>query len=297
MTEAWIGPKVALTPRRRGSRDDTQRDLDQRLAPSPEAIIATHSSQQQRAGATLTPLQVPKASDVLADDLRERILRGEFPEGTSLPAERDLVAQTAMSRTTVREALRILEVQGLLTIRTGRSGGAFVRRPDSDSMASYAELLIRGRQVRMDDLLETREAIEPQCAGLAARHRTAEDLQLLDELNERIQNAGGASLAEFLQINVDWHVAVASSSHNELLSGLMRALSEAIYAGTDNQGFVTDEVRATTVKAHRSITRAIRERDKDAAVRRMSRHVHSYAEAILEADHPSEISVGKGASD
>ncbi|WP_343902632.1 FadR/GntR family transcriptional regulator [Arthrobacter rhombi] len=243
----------------------------------------------------LSPLQVPKASDVLADDLRERILREEFPEGTSLPPERELVSQTAMSRTTVREALRILEVQGLVTIRTGRAGGAFVRRPDSDSMANSAQLLIRGRQVRMEDLLETREAIEPQCAGLAARHRTDEDLKKLEHLNDRIENADSTSLAEFLQVNVDWHVAVAAASHNELLSGLMRALSEAIYAGTDNQGFVTDEVRATTVRAHRSITRAIRERDRDAAVRRMNRHVHSYAEAILQVDHPSEVSVTKQA--
>ena len=73
----------------------------------------------------LAPMQVPKASDVLANDLRERILSGEFPEGTSLPPERDMVVQTQMSRTTVREALRILEVQGLVRIRTGRSGGAF----------------------------------------------------------------------------------------------------------------------------------------------------------------------------
>lgn len=243
--------------------------------------------------ATLSPLQVPKASDVLADDLRERILRGEFPEGTSLPPERELVAQTAMSRTTVREALRILEVQGLVTIRTGRSGGAFARRPDSDAVANSADLVIRGRQVRMDDLLETREAIEPQCAGLAARHRTKEDLRALGQLNDRIEHAGGASLAEFLQANVDWHVAVAAASHNELLYGLMRALSQAIYEGTDNQGFVNEEVRDTTVRAHRSITRAIREKDQDAAVRRMNRHVHSYAEAIREVEHPSEVSVGQ----
>ena len=72
----------------------------------------------------LTPLPVPKASDVLADDLRERILLGEVPEGTALPTERDLVAQTHMSRATVREALRILEVQGLIRIKTGRAGGA-----------------------------------------------------------------------------------------------------------------------------------------------------------------------------
>jgi DNA-binding FadR family transcriptional regulator len=71
--------------------------------------------------AVLSPMQVPKASEVLANELRESILSGKFPEGTPLPTERDMVTQTQMSRTTVREALRILEVQGLVKIRTGRS--------------------------------------------------------------------------------------------------------------------------------------------------------------------------------
>src|SRR6201996_3965307 len=97
----------------------------------------------------LTPLAVPKDSDVLADDLRERILLGEVPEGTALPTERDLVAQTHMSRATVREALRILEVQGLIRIKTGRAGGAYVYRPGQDSMADSVNLLIRARQIRI----------------------------------------------------------------------------------------------------------------------------------------------------
>src|SRR6516165_10854085 len=132
----------------------------------------------------LTPMPVPKASEVLADDLRERILLGEFPEGTALPTERDLVAQTLMSRATVREALRILEVQGLIRIRTGRAGGAFVQRPDDESVADSVALVIRGRRIRMAALLETREAVEPACAQLAARYRTDADLKRLDGAND-----------------------------------------------------------------------------------------------------------------
>ncbi|HWU22132.1 MAG TPA: FadR/GntR family transcriptional regulator [Nocardioides sp.] len=237
----------------------------------------------------LSPMQVPKASDVLADDLRERILRGEFPEGTALPPERELVAQTRMSRTTVREALRILEVQGLVQIRTGRAGGAFVQRPGEESIASTVSLLIRGRQVRMAALLETREAVEPACAQLAAKYRTDEDLEALDRANAAI--AADGTLAEFLQANVDWHVAVAVASHNELLTGFMGALSRAIYAATDNQGFVNAEVRQTAVKAHRSITDAIRKGDATAAARRMTRHVHEYAAAVLQVEERTEIDV------
>ncbi|MCW2816125.1 MAG: GntR family transcriptional regulator [Nocardioides sp.] len=237
----------------------------------------------------LSPMQVPKASDVLADDLRERILRGEFPEGTALPPERELVLQTRMSRTTVREALRILEVQGLVQIRTGRAGGAFVQRPGEESIASSVTLMIRGRRIRMAALLETRETIEPACAMFAARSRTDEDLEALEEANRRIAIEG--PLSEFLKANVDWHIAVAIASHNELLTGFMLALSRAIYASTDNQGFIDAAVRRTTVQAHGSITKAIRERDPNAAVRRMQRHVHAYAEAVLEVEPRTAIDV------
>lgn len=227
-------------------------------------------------------MKVPKASDVLAHELRERILTGEFAEGTGLPAERDLVTQTNMSRTTVREALRILEVQGLISIKAGRTGGAFVKQPGEEAMASTVNLLIRGRQIRLAALLETREAIEPFCASLAAQNRTEDDLRDLDAANAMIASADG--LSSFLEANVDWHVAVARASHNEILSGLMTALSRAIYAATDDEAFVDAEVQQTAVHAHQTITAAIRDGDADAAARRMTRHVHSYAEAVLQGD-------------
>jgi len=248
----------------------------------------TESGPRRRA-VRLTPLQVPKASDVLADDLRERILRGDFPEGTALPTERELVNQTRMSRATVREALRILEVQGLVRIKTGRAGGAYVYRPGQDSMADSVNLLIRARRIRIPALLETREAIEPFCARLAARNRTDEDLRRLEAANEAM--AADGTLAEFLQANVDWHVAVAAAGQNELLTGFMLALSQSIYASTDNQGFVDDDVRRTTLRAHRAVTKAIRAKDPETAERRMSRHVHTYAEAIMEVEDRTSIEV------
>jgi GntR family transcriptional regulator, transcriptional repressor for pyruvate dehydrogenase complex len=250
---------------------------------------AISESGPRRRAVQLTPLQVPKAPEVLADDLRERILRGDFPEGTALPPERELVNQTRMSRATIREALRILEVQGLVRIKTGRAGGAYVSRPGQDSMADSVNLLIRARRIRIPALLETREAIEPFCAQLAAKHRTDEDLGRLEAANAAMADAG--TLAEFLQANVDWHVAVAVAGRNELLTGFMRALSRGLYASTDNQGFVDDEVRRTALRAHRAVTKAIRAKDPDAAGRRMSRHVHSYAEAVMEVEDRTSIEV------
>jgi GntR family transcriptional regulator, transcriptional repressor for pyruvate dehydrogenase complex len=237
----------------------------------------------------LSPLRVPKASDVLATELRERILSGEYPEGTPLPPERELVVQTRMSRTTVREALRILEVQGLIRIQVGRSGGAFVQQPGEDSVADSLELLIRGRQIRLASVHETREAIEPSCARLAALNRLPADLLRLEAANEAIAASG--SLDAFLEANVDWHVAVATASHNEILTGIMIALSRAIFTTTRNEGFVDQGIREVTAQAHRAVTRAIKEKDADAAVRRMTRHVHAYAEAALEVEDRTAITI------
>ncbi|MGH3179894.1 MAG: FadR/GntR family transcriptional regulator [Streptosporangiaceae bacterium] len=234
-------------------------------------------------------MQVPKASDVLANDLRERILSGEVPEGTSLPPERDMVVQTQMSRTTVREALRILEVQGLVRIRTGRSGGAFVQRPGGDSVADSVSLLIRGRQIRLAAIFEAREGIEPTCARLAAKYRTDADLARLTAANGAI--SGDGPLEDFLQANVDWHVAVAEASHNELLTGIMLALSRVIYTATDNEAFVDAEVRRTTIRAHARVTEAIEAGDTEAALRRMTRHLQKYTEAISEVEDRTAIEV------
>jgi GntR family transcriptional repressor for pyruvate dehydrogenase complex len=253
-------------------------------------VTAAMPPRIERSSIQLSPMKVPKASDVLAHELRERILTGEFAEGMGLPAERDLVTQTRMSRTTVREALRILEVQGLIRIKAGRTGGAFVQQPGEEAMASTVNLLIRGRQIRLAALLETREALEPFCARLAALNRTDADLIDLDAANRVIADASG-DLAQFLGANVEWHVAVARASHNEILSGLMMALSRAIYAATEDESFVDVDVRRTAVRAHATITTAIREQDADAAARRMTRHVHSYAEEVLKRDGRVEIDV------
>lgn len=244
-----------------------------------------------RSALHLDPVTVPKASDVLANQLRERILSGDLAEGSPLPAERELVRQTQMSRATVREALRILEVQNLVRVKAGRAGGAFVQRPSTTSMANSVSMLIRGRRINLIDLMETREAIEPFCAHVAARKRTDADLSALERCNVVMEDSGD-DLGKFLQANLDWHVGVALASHNELLIGFMMALSDALYAGTEDAAFIDDVVRTHTARAHRAISSAIRDRDPAAASRRMLGHVHAYADALADSDERDAIDLG-----
>ncbi|MBV9783740.1 MAG: FadR family transcriptional regulator [Acidisphaera sp.] len=230
-------------------------------------------------GIAIGRIQVPKAADVLASELRERILAGQIGEGAILPTERSLAETSGLSRASVREALRILEVEGLITTRLGRNGGSAARRPTHEGLARSVNQFIRGQNILLRSLLEAREAIEPACARLAALHRTEPDIAELGALQERLE-AAYADIPAFLDANLQWHLAVVRASHNELLLAFMLAISEALHAGTDLQNFNSDEIRATVMRAHRRVTEAIREGDAEAAERRMERHVRAYAEQV-----------------
>jgi DNA-binding FadR family transcriptional regulator len=236
---------------------------------------------------SLGPLSVPKASDILADHLRQQIREGTLPEGTALPVERELAAASGLSRQTVRDALRVLEIEGLVVTRPGRAGGSFVRRPDAGTLERNLHALVSGRGVRFRSLLETREALEPAAARLAALHRTAEDLAALDEAAARLASA--PDVPTFLQFNTDWHVAIATASHNEIIEAVVSSLSRVILRSTDIAEINSESTMALTLKAHDRILAAIRAGDGDRAAAAMSKHVHGYRELVETHDLPEDV--------
>ncbi len=196
----------------------------------------------------LGSMVVPRVSDVLAQELRERILDGQFAEDSTPRPERDLVVQTRMSRGTVREAMRMFE------------------------------------------------PLEPTCASLAALRRTDDDLAQLDAANAEIDEARG-DLPALLVANVRWRLAVADASHNELLSAFMDPLARPLCSSTENEEFVSSEVRDIAVRAHLGVTNASRAGDADLAARKMQTHVHGYATAILDVETRREIDLAGGDAD
>jgi DNA-binding FadR family transcriptional regulator len=227
----------------------------------------------------LSPIVVPKTSDVLAGELRRQILGGSLAPGASLPAERDLVVQTGLSRGSVREALRILEAEGLVSTRPGRLGGSIARQPGDESLAKYISLFVHGRGITLLSLLQTREAVEPSLAALAAQNRSDEELQHLLDITQRVESAY-ADTPLYLRENVSWHCAIAAASHNELLRAFMVAISSMVYKASAIENFATEEVRSVVLKAHRRIFEAIAAQDAAAAERRMARHLAALTAAV-----------------
>lgn len=238
------------------SSNPSLRDEEDKLAPAPK----------------LGPIHVPRSSEVLASQLRVHILDGSIADGMALPAERDLVVQTGLSRGSVREALRILHTEGLITTRPGRLGGSVARRPGDDALARYIGFFVQGRGISLMSLLQVREAIEPSIASLAAANRTPENLAELAAISKRLEDAYG-NVPVYLAENVNWHVAIASASHNELLKAFITAISGLVLKASAIENFASEDIRSLVIKAHRRILEAIVNRDADAAGRRMARHL------------------------
>jgi GntR family transcriptional repressor for pyruvate dehydrogenase complex len=242
---------------------------------------------------TSGPNSVPlKASAALAEQLKQSILSRELPEGHRLPSERELCEQFKLSRTAVREALRSLELQGLITTKAGRGGGSVVRWRSADFVRQSIEMFIRGEQITLGAVIEVRELLEPIAARLAAERRTDDDLVQLGRFHAMMETSLSNSAA-FLRANVDWHLAIARAGGNQLLAAFLTAISQPIHDGTDNTVFDTDEVRTMTIRAHEAIMNAVVLRDGDAAARRMMRHVSAYGSTVTDVALSSKRAPGR----
>jgi DNA-binding FadR family transcriptional regulator len=213
----------------------------------------------------------------LASKLRDLILAGTIAPGESLPTERELVLDSGLSRSSVREALRVLEVEGLISTRPGRAGGSTVQLPGRGSVARSMQLFVRSHAIRLESLLECRLAVEPFLAGLTAERHTDRDLAELRDIHARFSRSVD-DVATYKRVNLDWHLAIARASRNEVLAALMEAISQPIFDAAGYQQVTTPEIRREAVKAHAAILAAIEARDAKRAVARMERHLSAYAE-------------------
>jgi GntR family transcriptional repressor for pyruvate dehydrogenase complex len=240
-------------------------------------------------------IAVPKAHDVLAGHLRDNILRGAVAEGASLPSERELVSQSGLSRGAVRSALRTLAVEGLVQTRHGRFGGSVVTLPGHESMSTAINRFVQGRKLPLRTLQETREALEPYLARLAADRRTDEDLQELQNLHAALV-AAVDKFQEFAEINIRWHNAVAKASGNELLSSVLYAVSHGLQVVTSTEEYDTAETRKEVIHIHARVNDAIAARDPALAERSMRQHLgatHARVTKLQSVDIPlsEEVSV------
>lgn len=224
-------------------------------------------------------ISLSRASSTLADRLRDLILTGVFQQGTMLPSEREIVTDSGLSRGSVREALRILETEGLVEMRTGRAGGALITTPTRASLAQTLEVFLRANEVKLKVLLDCRLAIEPMMARLTAEAHSAEDLARIQEAHEDFMKEA-ADPEKYRASNFRWHLSVAYASQNEPLIALMESVREPILHSQGYNRLSTPARSEQTIIAHSAVMDAIIARDGDRAARAMETHLGTFRGVI-----------------
>ena len=175
------------------------------------------------------PVLVPKAASIVARSLRRRIVAGDLGEGDALPNETELMAFYEVSRPTVREALRILETESLISVKRGAGGGARVAVPDASVTARHAAILLRMQGTTLEDVFISRLIIEPAAVRLVAAHAAADPgvLAPLHALHEEAQRLVG-DRAAYASVAARFHEQVIELAGNRTLTLIGLILMEIV---------------------------------------------------------------------
>jgi GntR family transcriptional regulator, transcriptional repressor for pyruvate dehydrogenase complex len=218
-----------------------------------------------------TPVTVARASSAIADQIRTAIVSGRIRAGERLSPERELAEQFGVSRVTVRDALRSLEAMGLLEVRVGARGGAFVTTPTGSRVAQAMSDMVMMAALSPEDIVESRLIVELGTVTLACARATDDDFERLRELDAR----GRAALADGTytrEVSWEFHSLLALAAHNGAVEGLTQSFrsSLSMHPVRAREGA---KAHAATVEEHSRIREALEARDARAARHEMAMHL------------------------
>ncbi|MCU0591432.1 MAG: FadR family transcriptional regulator [Desulfobacterales bacterium] len=226
---------------------------------------------------SFTPVKQNRIAVEIVSQLKAAILSGRFKPGERLPTERELTEQFQVSRVVVREAVRELEIKGLVKILQGPTGGAYVTDLSLDHLNSaFLDLFLYNR-VSVAELIQARLLIECEIARIAAGRIEPQSARRLQEALDAEQRDSG-SHAEFVSNRLVFHYLLAELSGNRLL----QATASALFQLT---GEVILEVKPVKKvihrpKEHAEILRALLDHDRHAAALAMQRHLESMGQQL-----------------
>jgi GntR family transcriptional repressor for pyruvate dehydrogenase complex len=228
----------------------------------------------------------PKAAVLVAQQVVDEIVQNGLGPGTMLPREKEMIAQYAVGRATLREALRLLELQGALSIRPGPHGGPMVGQPTARQLASTFALVLQLSGGQFRSIVDCRILIEPVAAAQAARRATSDEIAMMRESVRRlggdIANAG--QRVDGVAETMNFHDLVAWASGNTLLALVLSAVNHLYQRSA--LLIQSPPVRTKRVAHHHEeIVDAIESRDPDAAAKSMTKHLEAH-NRFLEKEYP-----------
>lgn len=222
----------------------------------------------------LRPVSRQRLYEQVVEQLRQYVTEQGLRAGDRLPPERELAARLGVSRVSVKQAIVVLEVQGLVDVRHG--GGTYLR---GDGLHVEPVETLVDRKRRLPDVLEAREALETKLAELAARRRTAHDMAEIDAALSEMRRQVDAG-----ELGVDgdrrFHAAVTGAARSSLLAQFMRSIAEQI-AESRQESLRQPGRPLRSIGQHQRIADAIRAGDSRAAANAMRRHVRTVSRVRL----------------
>jgi DNA-binding FadR family transcriptional regulator len=220
---------------------------------------------------------------MIAENLRQRILSGELAPGTRLPKQQELLVEFGVGKPSIREALQILEAEGLVTVRRGNVGGAVVHPPPVDSAARTLGLVLESRSVGLRDLSIALQRIEPVCAALCAERadRLTTVVPRLADIHEQTRTA--VDQLQLTRMARRFHEAFVRHCGNETLVAVVGAL-ESLWSSREEAwaqtapaepAFTNTEYRNRSLHAHQEILNLIEAGDADAVAAVTREHMAS----------------------
>ncbi|MCF7553478.1 FadR/GntR family transcriptional regulator [Pseudonocardia sp. WMMC193] len=211
----------------------------------------------------------------MANLIADRVLGDALPEGTRLPTEKEMMAEYGVARTTVREALRLLESRGLVAIRPGSGGGPVVKRPEFSSLGNVLTLFLQLESATLSEVIDTRLALEPVAARLAAARITESQLDELAASLDAIR-AAPEDLAVFAHHNARFHSVIYTATGNPVLRIVLETLLMLVRDVAPEEGH-PEATRHAAVEAQQEVLDALRRRDEPAAAAAMTAFVEATA--------------------
>jgi GntR family transcriptional repressor for pyruvate dehydrogenase complex len=234
---------------------------------------------------SITGIARPRIYEAVADQIRQAIFNGLLNPGHKLPPEREMAEKFQTSRVALREALRALEKEGMITIKRGSGGGAFVADFDNALRALLDSLntVVKLGQAKSAHLTETRAILEPEITRLATLRATPENIEAIEAVvlaQEKELLSGELSR----KLDMEFHRRVAEAANNPVLNIVVNAVNESIRDAIFRSKRSV-EMRGRVVAYHRNILEALKSRDAARARAVMTEHVVDVQCHIETTDH------------
>ncbi|MGW4370983.1 FadR/GntR family transcriptional regulator [Nocardia takedensis] len=226
-----------------------------------------------------TPIAVDRASQMIVEQIKQLIRTDSLRPGDRLPSERELCQQFGVSRVTIREALRVLEANGLLSIRVGAHGGAFLTEPSTQRLGEGLADLLSLSRMTASDVTEARMIVEGAILPLIIDRATDEDIADLIRLTDEGHEALAAGRYS-MDMSAAFHVRLAECAHNPALTMLIHSFHGPMLMSLQEAKVSAPLMGKKGVDEHRWLALAIGKRDLAAAQKLMRAHLERTATRV-----------------